>query len=80
VWCSLRGWSKDEQRAVFQPVAVAIFAMTALWLGGTGLLAGDTIRLFAIGLPAVLTGRGSASVSTAGSTRPAFASWSLSYC
>jgi uncharacterized membrane protein YfcA len=56
VWCSLRGWSKDEQRAVFQPVAVAIFAMTALWLGGTGLLAGDTIRLFAIGLPAVLAG------------------------
>src|SRR5260221_824832 len=36
VWCGLRGWSKDEQRAVFQPVAVAIFAMTALWLRGGG--------------------------------------------
>jgi hypothetical protein len=56
VWCGLRGWSKDEQRAVFQPVAVAIFAMTAVWLGGTGLLGGDTIRLFVIGLPAVLAG------------------------
>src|SRR5258708_32693187 len=38
VWCGLRGWSKDEQRAVFQPVAVAIFAMTALWLGGAGMV------------------------------------------
>lgn len=56
VWCGLRGWSKDEQRAVFQPVAVAIFAMTALWLGGTGLLGRDTLRLFVIGLPAVLAG------------------------
>ena len=56
VWCGVRGWSKDEQRAVFQPVAVAIFAMTALWLGGTGLLAPDAVRLFLLGLPAVLAG------------------------
>ena len=33
IWCGLRGWPKDQQRAVFQPVAVAIFAMSALWLG-----------------------------------------------
>ena len=26
IWCGLRGWPKDVQRAVFQPVAVAIFA------------------------------------------------------
>jgi uncharacterized protein len=37
-------------------VAVAIFAMTALWLGGTGLLAPDAVRLFLLGLPAVLAG------------------------
>ena len=35
IWSTLRGWTKDEQRAVFQPAAVAIFAGTALWLGGT---------------------------------------------
>ena len=29
IWCGLRGWSKDVQRAVFQPVAVAIFVMSA---------------------------------------------------
>src|SRR5712664_351743 len=32
IWCGLRGWPKDVQRAVFQPAAVATFAMTALWL------------------------------------------------
>src|SRR4029453_9774455 len=32
VWCGLRGWPKDVQRAVFQPIGVAIFAMSALWL------------------------------------------------
>jgi uncharacterized membrane protein YfcA len=56
VWCSVRGWPKDEQRAMFQPVGVAVFAMTALWLGGTGLIDRDTVRLFLLGLPAVLIG------------------------
>jgi uncharacterized protein len=30
--------------------------MTALWLGGTGLVSRDTINLFALGLPALLAG------------------------
>jgi uncharacterized membrane protein YfcA len=56
IWSGLRGWPKDEQRAVFQPTGVATFAMIALWLGGAGMVAGDTLILFAIGLPAVLVG------------------------
>jgi uncharacterized protein len=56
VWCTLRGWPRDEQRTVFQPVGVAVFLMTALWLGGTGLVSRDTINLFALGLPALLAG------------------------
>ena len=56
VWSTLRGWSKDEQRAVFQPVVVAIFAMTLVWLGGSGMITSDTVRLFLLGLPAVLLG------------------------
>jgi uncharacterized membrane protein YfcA len=56
IWCGLRGWPKDQQRAVFQPVAVAIFAMSALWLGVKGAVSADTIRLFLFGLPALLAG------------------------
>jgi len=56
IWCGLRGWTKDEQRAVFQPVGVAIFLLTAAWLGGTGKVSRDTIYLFALGLPVLLVG------------------------
>jgi uncharacterized membrane protein YfcA len=56
IWCGLRGWPKDRQRAVFQPVAVAIFAMSALWLGVKGAVSVDTVRLFLFGLPALLAG------------------------
>jgi uncharacterized protein len=56
VWSTLRRWSKDEQRAVFQPVVIAVFAMTLLWFGGTGQLTSETLQLFLIGLPAVLLG------------------------
>ena len=56
IWCGLRGWSKDEQRTVFQPVGVAIFAMSAVWLGVGGSFGGDTARLFLLGLPALLLG------------------------
>jgi uncharacterized membrane protein YfcA len=58
IWCGLRGWPRDEQRAVFQPIGVAIFAMSALWLGASGTLSVDTIWLFLIGLPALLLGTG----------------------
>src|SRR4030095_4367595 len=56
VWCGLRGWPKDVQRAVFQPIGVAIFAMSALWLGVGGAVNAETMRLFAIGLPVLLAG------------------------
>jgi uncharacterized membrane protein YfcA len=56
IWCGLRGWPKDVQRAVFQPAAVATFAMTALWLGAKGAIATDTVMLFLVGLPVLLAG------------------------
>jgi uncharacterized membrane protein YfcA len=56
VWSGLRGWPKDEQRAVFQPTGVATFVMIALWLGGAGMVAVDTLWLFVLGLPTVLAG------------------------
>ena len=56
LWCGLRGWPKDVQRTVFQPVAVAIFLMSALWMGARGAITADTVKLFLIGLPALLAG------------------------
>ena len=56
IWCTLRGWPRDEQRATFQPIGVWVFLMTGLWLGGMGLVRADTLRLFVIGLPLLLAG------------------------
>src|SRR5215831_14908869 len=56
IWCGLRGWPKDQQRGVFQPVAVAIFAMSAAWLGAKATISADMIRLFLLGLPVLLAG------------------------
>jgi hypothetical protein len=56
IWTGLRGWPRDQQRAVFQPVAVAIFLMSAMWLGAKGAVTPDTIKLFVIGLPVLIAG------------------------
>jgi uncharacterized membrane protein YfcA len=56
IWTGLCGWPRDQQRAVFQPVAVAIFIMSAVWLGAKGAVTPDTIRLFLFGLPVLLAG------------------------
>jgi uncharacterized membrane protein YfcA len=56
IWCGLRGWPKDAQRAIFQPVAVAIFVMSGLWLGAKGTVTADTIKFFVLGLPFVFAG------------------------
>lgn len=57
IWCGLRGWPKDVQRTVFQPVGVATFAMAALWLGATtSAIGADTVKLFLLGLPVLLAG------------------------
>jgi uncharacterized protein len=56
IWCGMRGWAKDEQRAVFQPVAVAIFVMSAAWLGVKGAMSAETLRLFLYGFPVLLAG------------------------
>ena len=56
IWCGLRGWPKDMQRTIFQPVAVAIFLMSALWIGARGAITAYTIKLFLIGLPVLFAG------------------------
>jgi uncharacterized membrane protein YfcA len=56
LWCVQRGWPRDEHRAVSQPTAVATFALSLAAFGGIGLVTADTIRLFLIGLPALVAG------------------------
>jgi uncharacterized membrane protein YfcA len=56
IWTGLRGWPKEIQRAVFQPVAVAIFLMSAFWLGIKSTITAETGRLFILGLPCLIAG------------------------
>jgi uncharacterized membrane protein YfcA len=56
IWCQLRGWSKDEQRAVFQPVILAAFAITAISLTVSGNITTDLIALYLMGLPLLAAG------------------------
>jgi uncharacterized membrane protein YfcA len=56
IWCQLRGWTKDVQRAVFQPVMLAAIVATAISLSFTGSLTMEIVRLYVLGLPALLAG------------------------
>jgi uncharacterized membrane protein YfcA len=56
VWCQLRGWKKDVQRAIFQPVLLAAIAANVVSLGIAGAITADVMRLYLIGLPAMLAG------------------------
>jgi len=80
VWCGMRGWGKDEQRAVFQPVGVAIIAMSGLWLGVNGPISSDTIWFFVVGLPVLFVETWGLKLCTDIWTRLDFARSCLSCC
>ncbi len=56
VWCQMHGWTKDEQRAVFQPIILTGMMMIAISLSVAGGITIETLRLYLFGLPAVLAG------------------------
>jgi len=56
VWCQLRGWTKEEQRAVFQPVILVGMVAIAITLTAAGAITTDTLKLYVLGLPALLVG------------------------
>ena len=56
IWCQLTGVPWAVQRAIFQPVILAVFAMTALGLGLGGAITAEVAKLFALGLVPVLAG------------------------
>jgi uncharacterized protein len=56
VWSAMRAWTRDEQRAVFQPAAVATFLVIMILLGSSGAVTAETAWLFVLGLPALAGG------------------------
>jgi uncharacterized protein len=56
IWCQLRGWRKDEQRAIFQPVILAAFVLTAISLTANGTVTLDLVKIYLMGLPMLAAG------------------------
>src|SRR5262249_30496918 len=56
VWSQLRGWPKDVQRTVFQPINLAAIAMSAVSLSVAGAVTVETVKLYVLGLPVMLAG------------------------
>jgi len=56
IWCGLRGWGKDEQRAVFQPLAVVLLFIAGMTLAASGSITRPIVDLLLIGLPGLLLG------------------------
>ncbi len=56
VWCQLLGGPKDAQRAIFQPVMFATFAMSAISFGVAGSYTMETIKLYVLALPVLVGG------------------------
>jgi uncharacterized membrane protein YfcA len=54
--CQWRGWTKDFQRAVFQPVLFVAFVVISISMAVTGAITSDTLELFGLGLPFLLAG------------------------
>src|ERR1700709_912268 len=54
--CQWRGWTKDFQRAVFQPVLFVAFVVISISMAFTGAIRPETLKLFGLGLPFLLAG------------------------
>ncbi|WP_298837093.1 sulfite exporter TauE/SafE family protein [uncultured Roseobacter sp.] len=54
MWCSLRGWPKNELRAVLQPFNVIILSATMALLVASGAFTRQTLVFLALALPVAL--------------------------
>ncbi|MGV7213241.1 sulfite exporter TauE/SafE family protein [Bradyrhizobium sp. UFLA05-112] len=54
--CQWRGWPKDVQRAVFQPVLFVAFVVISLSQAAAGTITRDTLVLYALGVPFMVAG------------------------
>lgn len=56
IWCQLRGWTKDAQRTVFQPVMLTTSVFTLVALTAAGAAKPDVLKLILLGVPFVFAG------------------------
>jgi uncharacterized membrane protein YfcA len=49
MWCNIRGWPKDRQRAIFQPVIFAAFCLTMVSFAVAGKITSDLVRIYLYG-------------------------------
>lgn len=56
MWAGLRGWPKDEQRAVFQPFILLIQFLTLVWMEVQGTITLPALVSFLVCVPAMLAG------------------------
>ncbi len=56
LWCGLRGWPPDEQRAVYQPVQLALGFIALLGVLASGLVGGELMKRLALCFPAICAG------------------------
>jgi uncharacterized protein len=54
--CQLRGWPKDVQRAVFQPVLFVAFVVISISQAVAGSMTADTLKLYGLGVPFLVAG------------------------
>jgi hypothetical protein len=54
--CQLRGWPRDVQRAVFQPVLFVAFVVISVSQAVAGSVTMDTLALYALGVPFMVAG------------------------
>ncbi|MCK1489665.1 sulfite exporter TauE/SafE family protein [Bradyrhizobium sp. 180] len=54
--CQWRGWPKDVQRAVFQPVLFVAFVVISLSQAAAGTITKETLMLYVLGVPFMVAG------------------------
>jgi uncharacterized protein len=54
--CQWRGWPKDVQRAVFQPVLFVAFVVISISQAVAGMITKQTLALYALGVPFMVAG------------------------
>ncbi|MFY0610841.1 MAG: sulfite exporter TauE/SafE family protein [Hyphomicrobiaceae bacterium] len=56
MWCGMRGWSKDEQRCVYQPLNYAVVVMSVVSFASAGLVNERVLTVSTWAAPSVIVG------------------------